>query len=268
MFMKRLIFFVTVSFSLMLMVSCSGGLPAGASSDLSSSGSSSGASDIHVRDSIFSDSAVTSFLQVGGVVINRPSLIGKLFSSAYAISGNIRCVEDAPVAFELDALGNTVQVDTNCNSNMDLNIRRKLLESMAGKRILMEYGGGHDTRSEGRVITFNNIGSFWGTYDNIVSGAQNTGHNEHLCKDKMTFDQATGQVTIEHDVTNSLIAGTDTTQDCLNSEFVGATEVDYKKILNYRFKDGKLEFDEGVDFTINNDYNRFCIDNNVDGLCD
>jgi hypothetical protein len=244
---------------------CSGGSPAGLIGDLSSNGSPS---DVHVRDSIFSDNAVTSFQQVGGVVINRPFLIDKLFSSAYAISGNIRCVEDAPVSFELDALGNTVQVDTYCNSNMDLNIRRKLLESMAGKRILMEYGGGHDTRSEGRVITFNTVGSFWSTYDNIVSGAQNTGHNEHLCKDKMTFDQATGQVTIEHDVTSSLIAGTDTTQDCLNSEFVGATEADYKKILNYRFKDGMLEFDEGLDFTINNDYNRFCIDNDSDGLCD
>lgn len=266
--MKRLTFFIAMSFFLLVVVGCSGGSPAGLNSDPSSSGTPSGASDVHVRDSIFSDSAVTSFQQVGGVVINRPSLIEKLFSSAYAISGNIRCVEDAPVAFELDALGNTVQVDTICNSNMDLNIRRKLLESMAGKRILMEYGGGHDTRSEGRVITFNAIGSFWSTYDNIVSGAQNTGHNEHLCKDKMTFDQATGQVTIEHDVLSSLLAGTDTTQDCLNSEFVGATEADYKKILNYRFKDGKLEFDEGLDFTINNDYNRFCIDNNADGMCD
>lgn len=266
--MKTLNFFAVMSFVLFVAVSCSGGSSTGLSSDLSSNGSSPGAAEVHVRDSIFSDSAVTSFQQVGGVVMNSPSLIDQVFSSAFAVSGNIRCVEAAPVAFELDALGNTVQVETNCDSNMDLNIRRKLLESMAGKRILMEYGGGHDTRSEGRVITFNAVGSFWGTYDNIVSGAQNTGHNEHLCKDKMTFDEATGQVTIEHDVVNSLIAGTDTSQGCLDSEFVGATEADYKKILNYRFKDGKLEFDQELDFTINNDYNRFCIDNNADGLCD
>jgi hypothetical protein len=222
----------------------------------------------NVKSAIFSDTAVTSFQQTGGVAHNSPSLMDKVFASAYAVDGNIRCVEGAPVAFELDAFSNTVQINTTCNSDIDLNIRRGLLESMASKRLLMYWGGGHDTRSEGRALTFNAVGSFWATYENIPAGAGNTGHNEHLCKDKMTFDESTGEVTIEHDVTNSLIAGADSTQDCLNSEFSGATLNDYKKVLHYRFKDGKLEMHSLIGFPQDNDINQFCIDQNSIGVCD
>lgn len=251
--MKSLLLLMIISF---VFVSCGG-----------SSGSSTATSS--VKETIFSDSAVTSFTQTGGVAHNKPSLMDKVFPSAYAVSGNIRCVEGAPVAFQLDALGNTVQVDTTCNTIMDLNIRRGLLESLANKRLLMEYAGGSDSRAQGRALTFNAVGSFWGVYDNIVAGSANTGHNEHLCKDKLTFNETTGQVTIEHDTFNSLAAGADSTQDCLNSEFAGATLADYRKVMNYRFKDGKLEMDpDGLDFTVNNDYVRFCIDNNSNGVCD
>lgn len=244
-------------FTILALFGCSGG-----------SGSSPSTSTSEVRSQIFSDSAVTSFEQTGGVAINKPSLMDKVFASAYAVSGNISCVEDAPVSFELTALGNDVQVDTTCDAGIDLSIRQGLLESMAGKRILMYYGGGHDTRSEGRAIMFNAIGSFWGTYGNIPAGLSNQGNNEQHCKDKLTFNQTTGQVTIEHDVTASLIAGVDTTQDCLNSEFPGATLADYKHVLNFRFKDGKLEMHSNNAFPMDSDINQFCIDQDANGICD
>lgn len=253
--MNRIVNLILIA-SILSLVSCSGD---GSSSSLTASS----------RDEIFSDSAVTSFQQTAGVVFTKPSLMDQILGSAYAVSGNIKCIEGSSVSFELDALGSTVHVDTKCNSIMDLNIRRGLLESLAGKRILMSYAGGSDARSQGRAITLNAVGSFWTTYDNIPAGSANTGHNEHLCKDKISFNETNGQVTIEHDTFNSLASGADTTQDCLNSEFVGATLADYKKVLNYRFKDGTLEMDpDGLDFTVNNDYVRFCIDNDSNATCD
>lgn len=54
----------------------------------------------------------------------------------------------------------------------------------------MYYGGGHDTRGDGRTLTFNAVGSFWGTYNNIVAGGTPG------CKDQLTFDESSGSVTI------------------------------------------------------------------------
>jgi hypothetical protein len=251
--MKTLIYLMILT----LTVSCGG----------SGSGTTSGTNT--VKEAIFTDSAVTSFTQTGGVAHNKPSLMDNVFPSAYAVSGNIRCVTGAPVAFSLDALGNTVQVDTTCNDNMDLNIRRGLLESMAGKRILGSRANGTSILSEGRVITFNASGSFWSTYENVVSGNSNNGHNEQLCRDKFTFDETAGTVTIELDQTNSLLAGADTIQDCLNVQFNGATANDYKTILPFRFKDGKLQLDGlGTTNFVDSNILEFCIDNNSNSVCD
>ena len=90
---------------------------------------------------------------------------------------------------------NTVQVDTTCNSNIDLSIRQGLLESMAGKRLIMYHAGGGNALSQNRAVIFNASGSFWTTYENINAGGVAN------CKDKLTFDQATGTVTIDSDIT-------------------------------------------------------------------
>ena len=240
--MKDLLSLMVIS---LVVTSCSGSNPAT---------SQSGA----VRSSVFSDTAVTSFEQTGGVASNKTNLLDKVLNTANAIDGNIRCVEGAPVSFELDALGNTVQIDTTCNSKMDLSIRQGLLESMAGKRMLQYWAGGQNARPQGRVFTFNSIGSFWSTYDNIEAGSSPG------CKDKLTFDQSTGTITIEHDSVNSSTAS----QTCLDSEFVGATANDYKKVLPFRFIDGTMQFGTGTnDFSEGDDLVKLCI-STVGTTCD
>ncbi len=225
--------------------------------DNGSSSSSTGT----VREAIFSDSSVTSFTQTGGVASHKSSILNYIVGSAYAVSGNIRCVNGASVSFELDALGNTVQVDTTCNSNIDLSIRQGLLESMAGKRLIMYHAGGGNALSQNRAVIFNASGSFWTTYENINAGGVAN------CKDKLTFDQATGTVTIENDSAASITAGA-TVQDCLDSEFVGATAEDYKNELKFRFKDGKLEMHGNDAFPNDADLVQWCIDQNSDSVCD
>lgn len=214
-----------------------------------------------VRSQIFSDTAVTAFTQTAGVAKNKPSFIDNAFNSAYAVDGNIRCVEGAPVSFQLDALGNTVQIDTTCNAQVDLTIRQGLLQSMAGKRMLQYWAGGHDATAEGRVLTFNAVGSFWGTYDNIEAGSAAG------CKDKLTFDEETGSVTIENDAMN--YGGVATNQACLDAEFPGATANDYKRVLPFRFKDGKLQLDgTGTgNFVDGNDLVKICI-SSAGNVCD
>lgn len=236
-----------LSFTTMALLGCSGG------SDSSTASS--------VRAQVFSDSSVTAFSQTGGVAFNKPTFMDSFIGKAYAIDGNISCVEGAPVSFSLDALGNTVLVDTTCNSKIDLSIRQSLLESMAGKHLLMYWGGGHDTRADGRTLTFRAAGSFWGTYTNIVAGSAPN------CKDKLTFDEATGSVTIENDSASSVAAGA-TNQVCLDSEFTGATADDYKKVLKFRFKEGNLEMHSDSTFPQDNDINQLCIDQNANGVCD
>jgi hypothetical protein len=205
-----------------------------------------------VREQVFSDTAVTAFTQTAGVAINKPSLMDKIIPSAYAIDGNIRCVEGAPVSFQLDALGNTVQVDTTCNAGIDLSIRQGLLESLAEKQMLMYWGGGGDTTGQGRVFTFNAVGSFWSTYDGIGSG--NAG-----CEDKLTFNQAAGTITIEHDKAT----GGKTTQQCLDAEFKDATAEDYKQVLPFRFINGEMQLGIGDnDFSKPNDLVKVCITDN------
>jgi len=226
------------------------------------SGGNSSSSASKTRAQIFSDSSVTAFSQTAGVALSKPTFMDNLLGRAYAIDGNISCVEGAPVSFSLDAFGNTVMVDTSCNSSIDLSIRQGLLESLAGKTLIAEIGGcpGCNILGQGRILNFNSVGSFWGTYDNVVSGGSAN------CKDKYTFDQATGSVTIEHDVASSVAAGA-VSQDCLDNEFPGATLDDYKQILNFRFINGKMEFDLETDFEDNGDYNRWCIKSVATNTC-
>ncbi len=215
-----------------------------------------------LRKQTFSDSSVTAFTQTSGVAINKPSMMDYLMNRAYAIDGNISCINGNAVSFDLTALGNNVQIETTCGDGVELSIRQGLLESMAGKRLLMYWGGGHDTRGDNRSITFNPTTSFWGTYDKLEAGSK-TG-----CKDKLTFDQATGTVTIENDSVNSDPLPSHNNQDCLDSEKPGATAEDYKKVLNFRFKNGKLEMHSNKNFPQDDDINQFCIDEDANNQCD
>lgn len=237
---------------------------AGCKGDKSSSDELKGA----LREDTFSDSAVTYFDQVSGLAQNRKSPLSYLLNTAYAIDGNIRCFTGSSVSFELEALGESVLINTKCNSEMDLKIRQGLLQSLAGKRVIMEWAGGADARSTGRVITFRPQNSFWGKYDNVASGAPDRGHQEDMCKDSYIFNESAGTVTIELDVPGSTAIRSDSAQYCLDNEFLGATQDEYRKVLNFRFKDGKLEFHHKADFPNDNDLNRLCVDENADNQCD
>ena len=125
----------------------------------------------------------------------------------------------------------------------------------------MYYGGGHDTRADGRTLTFNAVGTFWTTYDDINAGGSAN------CKDKLTFDESTGSVIIENDPISTHNAG-GVVQDCLDDEFPGATANDYKHVLKFRFKEGKLEMHGDNTFPYDSDINQFCIDQNANGVCD
>lgn len=226
----------------------------------------SGSGSPSVYTGTFSDTAVSSFEQTGGLAKYKPSAFEMVIPSAYAAEGSIRCVQNTPVTFDVIALGANLQIEANCDNNIDLSIRKDLLRSLAGKRLLMNRGGGADAKPLLRVINFRPDATFWGIYDNVVAGHSNNGQNEQNCRDKFTFDEATGTVTIAYD---NLASTADTHQACLDNEFPGATEDDYKIVLAFRFKNGLLEMDpEGTDFEDNGDYINFCIDDNSDSQCD
>jgi hypothetical protein len=243
-----------------ILIGCSGG---------------SGSKD-EIASGVFEDSSVSSLLQLDNFASTKNPLQSIGISYAYAAPKEMefKCYKGSKVGFNAIALNNVeIQFEVMCDNNVDRGIRKSLLKSMHSKKIIQEYRGGGVVLNENISLTFNSEDSFWGTYDNISAGSGSG------CKDKLTFDEVEGTVTIENDAEN--YAGAGSNQDCLDAEGDSGpgtcgpnnnevcTADHYKKVLAFQFKNGKLELDpEGIDFEVNNDFVRWCLDNDNNQQCD
>jgi hypothetical protein len=211
---------------------------------LTSCGDDSSGGGSGIISSTFSDSAVSNFSQTAGIAHLRKSLPQKtmdfIIPSAYAGGGNISCLSGDAISFQMDALGNTIDVDTTCSSAsaIELAIRRGLLASMDGiaiKRTITDASfknGALDFRAAGANGSFQ-----WDTGYKVKSiedanGDTTTGDN---CYDTYTFVSSTGKLTVAPDAASS-----DGACLCVTTPGHADCQTD---TVSFRFVDGNLELD-------------------------
>ena len=176
----------------------------------------------------------------------------------------------------MNILGTQLIIELSCSTSLEKKLRAAMLESMAGKTVILEYTGGSDQLSAGRILTFRNSDQngagvdngergFFGKYNNIFANGQNA-----YCRETYDFNKGQGTVTLSLDVANTKAAANavgsypvqghdenwntidlndadEVVENCVSQD--GGLE-GYKVSLAFRFKDGFLEFDpEGTDFS-------------------
>jgi hypothetical protein len=198
---------------------------------------------------IFTDSAVTAFSQTGGVAKVPMNPLGFIMSSAYAVSGNVSCIGGEAVSFQMDALGSTVNLATTCNTSsmLDLEIRQALLESLDGHKLRRTIFGMDAQPCGGAapcLIDF--TGGF--TWEQAYEIEANTN-----CHEQYTFYRD-GRVIIDV----STLGGV-----------TSACDPNYPETTSFRFREELMEFDDKKQFNNGSpDYERWCLDDDVDGNCD
>lgn len=176
------------------------------------------------------------------------------------MSGNIRCAEGASVGFELVALGKTVQVNSTCNSNVDLKIRQKLLESLDG-RILTRTISGAQT-GVGYHLDFSGTPFAFNQPIAVREENQTTAGITRACYVDYTFDYSTGKLIVDLRSNraggawklneqanidfNSAVPGTiaDPANNPGDSDGCNTASTANYGTIDFRFKDGKIETDE------------------------
>jgi len=145
--MKRLMILTLA----LLITGCNGG-----------SSGSGGVAGSSLVSGAFSDASVTNFSQTSGIAkLNKsvPSqMIELVIPSAHAGGGNISCISGEAISFQMDALGNTVNVNTTCAAitTVDLAIRVGLLESMDNSAIQRKIS---DAGASAQTLDFTNGGA-------------------------------------------------------------------------------------------------------------
>ena len=227
----------TISLGVVLLSLASCGSDGGSATD-SSTGKVTG---------VFSDTAVSNFQQTSGIAKTNLEKVGELIiSSAYAGTGSISCFSGETVSFSMDALGNTVNMDVVCASDVDYKIRRGLLKSMDGiaiKRTVSDASfknGALDFRASGANggFTFNvayKVPAIW--KDAVVDGGNNDGivDANEVCYERYLF-ASNGTVSIAPHADN-------TAQNASNGSLNCSTTGAYNDSASFRFKDGALELD-------------------------
>lgn len=200
---------------------------------------------------IFSDASVTRFEQTGGIAqVERGMFERVLLPSAYAASGNVSCLRDEVVSFQADALGNTINIETTCKSSemLDLDIRQALLESLDGHKLRRTVFGQNPTPCDSTGDCFIDFtsGFVWGQPYEIQA------HNG--CHEQYTF-YADGRVVIDKSS-----QGGD----------VSSCDPNYPETANFRFREALMEYDFGSTRFENGspDYERWCLDNDNNEVCD
>lgn len=151
---------------------------------LTSCGGSSGPSSQGATSKVelsFSDTAVSNFNQLSGVAKLSPlqQSLELILASAFAGGGNISCLTGTDISLQMDALGNTVSIDTTCTSasGIETAIRAGLLESFDG--LILEptvseaqYGptGGRGTDGFGK-LDFSGTGKAFGFYSGTIDNS-------------------------------------------------------------------------------------------------
>jgi hypothetical protein len=248
----------------------------------------------------FKDEAVDNLIfEKNGTVVSQNNFIQKLsnffIDTAFsAVDRQIECKPSDQVSFDMDILGTPLVVELPCSAALEKKLRAAMLESMAGKQIILEYSGGSEQFSESLTLDFRDSDEdgtgvdegergFFGKYNNINPSGANA-----YCRETYDFNKSDGTVTLSLDVENTKAAAMADgfseedaiakVEECAAGD--GGIE-EYTVQLSFRFKDGYLEFDpEGVDFSDDldendlstyqklSDYQRFCVKSAGTDTCD
>lgn len=200
-----------------------------------------GASGSSKISKTFSDSSVTSFTQTSGIAkTNQEKLMNLIISSAYAATGSISCLSGESVSFDVDttigSTSNTTTVNTTCSENIDLDIRRGLLEGLDQMAI---YRTATDASYKKGLLNFKNtgaVGSFqWSTNYQVKTLAT-------PCYDVYSFNKTNGTVTIKPDFANN--AGCLCDDANKGDPNHGSYNADCKTVsASFRFINGTMELD-------------------------
>ena len=270
---------------------------------LASCGSDSGSSGTGKVSGTFSDNAVTSFTQTGGLAkAHQERLRELIIPSAYAASGTYSCISGDTAVFDATVFSTNYVLQVVCNSNMETKIRAALLETMELKKMLIEVSEQGKSRSPITlpVVSSNSMSVFLENTKVYLGSCSNTaikkgplctggdtwtpsaGYDSSVnnCFSQVVFDLSKGTVIERVSAGTTGLAGQAGSQNVNCSS--GGTDYTsgFTADRHFRFKDGKLEFDfntsptflsgtvNGNGVPTNTDYERWCIDDNEDGTCD
>jgi len=239
---------------LFCLVSCMGG---------SGGGSSSSSSSSKIVTSI-SDSTLVSFQQTSGVAKTGINWMDLVIARAYAAVGDISCFSGQNVSFDMDIqIGPSVeniQVDAVCGDDIELRIRRGMLQALDGHILVRERG--QAPTGSGYWLDFSAAEGFqFGVPYTILDKEGWAGVAPHMtsrCFVDYTFNFATGKVSNGAKTTsyanralerntyaNNNYSVSNPNAPQLSNNYVGCNtaNVDFGE-SDFRFKNGKIEIDE------------------------
>ena len=232
-------------------VACKGG----------NSGGSSGSNSIKINAS-FSDLTVSNFQQTSGVAISPIKWTEFLISSAYAGGGDINCMSGENVSFSMDiTLGGTLSnlaITTQCGSDVDLSIRRKMLASLEGHLMILEMSGQGDVGSNFQLDFRDPEGFQFDIPYKTLEEEKTSGGITRECNIDYTFNSVLGTISNNTKATTysgralelNTLANTAWGISNPNSPSAGngysgcKTSGDEYRTADFRFKNGKIELDE------------------------
>lgn len=272
------------------------------------SGGGGGDSSSGIVDTSFSDVTVSNFQQLTGVAQLKPKWHEYLISPAYAGGGDIRCVSGESISISMDVvLGadtNNLLIDSTCGSSVVLDIRRKMLESLDGHKLMRELSGAGEGIDY--VLDFTS-GFEYGVPYTVFETEKTVAAVTRDCFLDYTFNISTGSLSMDT-VNSSAQKARDRNRAANNA--MGVTnphdgsvgcyaQPDTFASVNFRFKDGKIELDQSSsgnfspngcalwvgdsisdykenglgdgtcpDAGYDSTYERWCVDDNTDGTCD
>ncbi len=168
-------------------------------------------SDIKVSGSdvsgTFCDGAITNGSQVSKIQKSFLEMIwGKAgIPNAYASAVNeipINCEVGDSLELDVTLMGSVdTTIEVTCNAQIDLQIRRELVQAFQGQELIAEYSGGGSVLDQGRIIDFTDFGPSDSILDADVSSFPGLnevreGDDHDVCRNAYTFT-STGEVRIE-----------------------------------------------------------------------
>ena len=256
----------------------------------------------------FSDPTVSNFLQLTNQVATSKPWYSFILDEAVAETADIQCYRGEDVSFSMDVtLGvhvHPILVVADCDDEIVNRIRRKMLETMDGYKLTREISGA----GEGPGFILDLSGGFNYDIPYTVLEAEKTvGGITRNCYLDYTFNYATGTVSMDtknssaqkardrNRATNNEFGVANPHDGSIGCYAQSTTFAN----VSFRFKDGKVELDESnsgrfspngcakwqgdsiVDYKENglgdgtcpdpgydSTYERWCIDNDLDGSCE
>jgi hypothetical protein len=223
-------------------------------------GGGGGGSGVEVVETSFSDSTVSNFQQVSGIAKAPLKWHDLLVPSAYAGGGDIRCNSGETVSLSMNvtlgADSKVLQFEPSCSSQIVVQIRRKLLESLEGHKLIREVSSadvGPDYN-----LDFTSGFEFGVPYVVLEKKDHTVGSVTKNCYLNYSFNYSTGSMSMNtqssalpgralelNSSANDDFGISNPNLPAPENSYAGCASMDTDfGSTNFRFKDGKIETDE------------------------